>query len=54
MGARPICALNSLRFGELSSPDVRRLFTGSSRGSRITEIVSEFPPLPEEVYFDKS
>src|SRR3970040_2330995 len=25
MGARPICALNSLRFGELNSPEVRRL-----------------------------
>ena len=28
MGARPVAALNSLRFGELSNPEVRRLFTG--------------------------
>ena len=28
MGARPVAAINSLRFGKLSSPEVRRLFTG--------------------------
>src|SRR5512135_3233572 len=28
MGARPICAVNSLRFGELTNPEVRRLFAG--------------------------
>ena len=28
MGARPVCAVNSLRFGELSNSDVRRLFDG--------------------------
>src|SRR5215211_7445942 len=26
MGARPVAALNSLRFGELTNPEVRRLF----------------------------
>src|SRR5512136_1759637 len=32
MGARPICMLDSLRFGELSSPQVRRLFSGVVAG----------------------
>src|SRR6266511_5831759 len=32
MGARPVAALNSLRFGELSNPEVRRLFSGVVSG----------------------
>ncbi|MCD6051934.1 MAG: Phosphoribosylformylglycinamidine synthase 2 [Verrucomicrobia bacterium] len=32
MGARPICGLNSLRFGNLESPEVRRLFSGVVEG----------------------
>src|SRR2546428_3944166 len=32
MGARPICGVNSLRFGDLSSPQVRRLFGGGLAG----------------------
>src|SRR5438093_9275809 len=26
MGARPVCSINSLRFGDLSNPEARRLF----------------------------
>src|SRR5690606_7395309 len=32
MGARPICSLNSLRFGVLERPRVRYLFDGVVRG----------------------
>ena len=32
MGARPVCAVNSLRFGELSNSVVRRLFGGVVSG----------------------
>ena len=32
MGARPVCAVNSLRFGSLKSPEVRRLFKGVVAG----------------------
>src|SRR5690606_36982568 len=32
MGARPIAALNSLRFGPLTEPRARYLFNGSVRG----------------------
>src|SRR2546430_13664114 len=32
MGARPICALNSLRFGELTSPEKPRRFSGVVAG----------------------
>src|SRR3954462_9202401 len=28
MGVRPVAAINSLRFGELSNPEVQRLFSG--------------------------
>src|ERR1041384_7771181 len=54
MGARPVCALNSLRFGELSSPEARRLFSGVVSG--IAHYVNCFgiPTIAGEVYFDKS
>src|SRR5512138_3269321 len=32
MGARPIASVHSLRFGELSNPEVRRLFSGVVSG----------------------
>ena len=35
MGARPIAALNSLRFGQLSNPEVRRLFQGVVAGAEL-------------------
>src|SRR5512134_2765026 len=54
MGARPICGLNSLRFGELSNPDVRRLFAGVVSGIAHYGNCSGIPTIAGEVYFDKS
>ena len=52
MGARPVCALNSLRFGALSNPRVRYLFDGVVRG--IGDYGNSFgvPTVGGEVYFD--
>ncbi|MEX1054771.1 MAG: phosphoribosylformylglycinamidine synthase subunit PurL [Rhodothermales bacterium] len=54
MGARPICSLNSLRFGPLENPRVRYLFNGVVRG--IGDYGNSFgvPTVAGEVYFDKS
>jgi phosphoribosylformylglycinamidine synthase len=54
MGARPICSLNSLRFGSLDSPRVRYLFDGVVRG--IGDYGNSFgvPTVGGEVYFDPS
>ena len=53
MGARPICALNSLRFGELSNPEVRRLFAGVVGGIAHYGNCFGIPTVAGEVYFDK-
>jgi len=52
MGARPICALNSLRFGSLEKSRVRYLFDGVVRG--IGDYGNSFgvPTVAGEVYFD--
>ena len=52
MGARPVCALNSLRFGSLSSARVRYLFDGVVRG--IGDYGNSFgvPTVAGDVYFD--
>ncbi|MCY4159984.1 MAG: phosphoribosylformylglycinamidine synthase subunit PurL [Bacteroidetes bacterium] len=52
MGARPICALNSLRFGSLENNRVRYLFDGVVRG--IGDYGNSFgvPTVAGEVYFD--
>jgi phosphoribosylformylglycinamidine synthase subunit PurL len=54
MGARPICSLDSLRFGRLESPRVRYLFNGVVRG--IGDYGNSFgvPTVAGEVYFDRS
>lgn len=54
MGARPIAALNSLRFGELTNERVRYLFKGVVRG--IGDYANSFgvPTVAGEVYFDPS
>ncbi len=54
MGARPICALNSLRFGRLDNPRVRYLLDGVVRG--IADYGNAFgvPTVAGEVYFDPS
>jgi len=54
MGARPVAALNSLRFGELSSPEVRRLFSGVVSGIAHYGNCFGIPTIAGEVYFDKS
>jgi phosphoribosylformylglycinamidine synthase II len=54
MGARPICVLNSLRFGELSSPGVRRLFSGVVAGIAHYGNCIGLPTVGGEIYFDKS
>jgi phosphoribosylformylglycinamidine synthase subunit PurL len=54
MGARPIAALNSLRFGDLSNDRVRYLFKGVVKG--IGDYGNSFgvPTVAGEVYFDPS
>jgi len=54
MGARPVAAINSLRFGELSNPEVRRLFTGVVSGIAHYGNCFGIPTVAGEVYFDKS
>jgi phosphoribosylformylglycinamidine synthase len=54
MGARPVAALNSLRFGELSNPEVRRLFTGVVGGIAHYGNCFGIPTVAGEVCFDKS
>jgi phosphoribosylformylglycinamidine synthase len=54
MGARPIAALNSLRFGDPSSPRTRHLLRGVVKG--IGDYGNSFgvPTVAGEVYFDPS
>jgi len=54
MGARPVCALNSLRFGELTNPEVRRLFSGVVSGIAHYGNCFGIPTIAGEVYLDKS
>ncbi len=54
MGARPVAAMNSLRFGELSNPVVRRLFSGVVNGIAHYGNCFGIPTVGGEVFFDKS
>jgi phosphoribosylformylglycinamidine synthase II len=54
MGARPIACLDSLRFGELSSPRVRYLFDGVVRGIGDYGNCFGVPTVAGEVYFEES
>jgi phosphoribosylformylglycinamidine synthase len=54
MGARPICALNSLRFGSLENPRVRYLLDGVVRGIGDYGNAFGVPTVGGEVYFDKA
>ncbi|MDB4665548.1 phosphoribosylformylglycinamidine synthase subunit PurL, partial [Verrucomicrobia bacterium] len=54
MGARPICAANSLRFGNLDSAEVRRLFRGVVAGIGHYGNCFGIPTVAGEVYFDES
>ena len=52
MGARPICAANSLRFGSLQSPEVQRLFRGVVAGIGHYGNCFGVPTVAGEVNFD--
>ena len=52
MGARPVAAINSLRFGELAKPEVRRLFNGVVAGIAHYGNCFGIPTVAGEVYFD--
>ncbi len=54
MGARPIVSMNSLRFGKLEDPAVRRLFTGVVAGIAHYGNCIGVPTVGGEVYFDES
>ncbi|HKB91897.1 MAG TPA: AIR synthase related protein, partial [Opitutaceae bacterium] len=54
MGARPVLLTNSLRFGELSSPTVKRLFRGVVSGISHYGNCLGVPTVGGDVYFDKS
>ena len=54
MGARPVAAIDSLRFGDLTNPEVRRLFGGVVAGIAHYGNCFGIPTLAGEVYFDKS
>ena len=52
MGARPVCAINSLRFGDLRSGEARRLFAGVVAGIAHYGNCFGIPTIAGEVYFD--
>ncbi len=54
MGARPVANLNSLRFGPLSDPKVKRLFAGVVRGIADYGNCMGIPTIAGEVVFDES
>jgi phosphoribosylformylglycinamidine synthase II len=54
MGARPVACLDSLRFGDLSSPRVRYLFDGVVRGIGDYGNCFGVPTVGGEIYFDDS
>jgi phosphoribosylformylglycinamidine synthase II len=54
MGARPIAAMNSLRFGDIANPEVRRLFSGVVSGIAHYGNCFGIPTVAGEVYFDSS
>ncbi|MDA7916094.1 phosphoribosylformylglycinamidine synthase subunit PurL, partial [Verrucomicrobia bacterium] len=54
MGARPVAAINSLRFGNLDNAEVRRLFSGVVAGIAHYGNCFGIPTVAGEVYFDES
>jgi len=54
MGARPVACLNSLRFGLLSDPKVKHLFSGVVRGIADYGNCMGIPTVAGEVCFDES
>ena len=54
MGARPVLLMNSLRFGNLDTPNVKRLLRGVVSGIAHYGNCIGVPTLGGEVYFDES
>jgi len=54
MGARPIAGMNSLRFGRLTDPTVKHLFTGVVAGIAHYGNCIGIPTVGGEVYFDET
>jgi phosphoribosylformylglycinamidine synthase subunit PurL len=54
MGARPVAAMDSLRFGDLAKPEVRRLFAGVVGGIAHYGNCFGIPTVAGEVAFDAS
>ncbi len=54
MGARPVASLNSLRFGPLTDPKVKRLFSGVVKGIADYGNCMGIPTVAGEVLFDGS
>ncbi|MEO0396343.1 MAG: phosphoribosylformylglycinamidine synthase subunit PurL [Cyanobacteria bacterium P01_A01_bin.137] len=52
MGARPIAALNALRFGTLNDPNTRRIFSGVVAGISHYGNCFGVPTVGGEIYFD--
>ncbi|MEM7066954.1 MAG: phosphoribosylformylglycinamidine synthase subunit PurL [Cyanobacteria bacterium P01_B01_bin.77] len=52
MGARPIAALNALRFGTLNDPNTRRIFAGVVSGISHYGNCFGVPTVGGEIYFD--
>src|SRR5450432_3744785 len=54
MGARPVCAIDSLRFGPITEANNRRLFAGVVAGIAHYGNCFGIPTIAGEVYFDNS
>ncbi|MGD1852887.1 MAG: phosphoribosylformylglycinamidine synthase subunit PurL [Leptolyngbyaceae cyanobacterium] len=54
MGARPIAALNALRFGTLDDPNTRRIFSGVVSGISHYGNCFGVPTVGGEIYFDQA
>lgn len=54
MGARPVAALNSLRFGPLTDARVRELLSGVAKGMADYGNTVNVPTVGGEIYFDPS
>ncbi|MBX2864786.1 MAG: phosphoribosylformylglycinamidine synthase subunit PurL [Leptolyngbyaceae cyanobacterium MAG.088] len=54
MGARPIAALNALRFGTLNDPNTRRIFAGVVSGISHYGNCFGVPTVGGEIYFDQA
>jgi len=54
MGARPVAAINSLRFGPLNDPKQQQLLSGAVEGMKYYGEGMEIPTVAGDIYFDES